>query len=241
MSILLFLLAQSATAAIPPAGPPPTTAPSLPPRLSAAQQRDIDCVATLAIIANDQERGAPGAEDYPLVVERGRTWAGIVGERVMAEAALPREAVRDAILAAVAAQQARVKDVADPAEIVAAQMAICLPLLDAQVPLERQPSLPECAGLLQLAYDEVYAREGLSPVAKDLKTLAFVLESRAREQYLADGYSGSESDVLLTNLRETLRAEAQARAAQGLGDNVDFDHCFTLAAPKPKESSGPHG
>jgi hypothetical protein len=240
MSIFLFLLAQSA-AATPAASPPPAVIAPPPPSLSAEQQRDIDCVATLAIIANDQERGAPGAEDYPLVVERGRTWAGIVGERVMEQSGLPREAVRDAILAAVAAQQARVRDVADPAEIVGAQMAICLPLLDAQVPPERQPSLPECAGLLQIAYDEVYAREGLSSVAKDLKTLAFVLESRAREQYLADGYSSSESDVLLTTLREKLLAAARDRAARGLGDDLDFDHCFALAAPKPNESSGPHG
>ena len=39
----------------------------------------------------------------------------------------------------------------------------------------------QCAIYLRLAFDEVEGREGDSPTARDLKTLAGVLESRARE------------------------------------------------------------
>ena len=52
--------------------------------------------------------------------------------------------------------------------------------------------------MLQIAYEEVHDREGLSKTAQDLKTLATVLDSRARDKMRAEGLSGQESDILLT-------------------------------------------
>lgn len=227
---MLFSLVIAAQAAV-----------ATPPALTEEQQRDIDCVAALAIIANEQQRGIAGSGRWPYVVDRGQTWAGLVGERVMEEAGLSREAVRDLILAAVAGQQAKVEEVADPSIVVDNEMARCLPLLDAAVPPPREPTLPECAAMMQLAYEEVYGREGLSGTAKDLKTFAFVLDSRAREDLYAQGYSGNEADILMTTTREKMLDESKERAAKGLGDNLDFDHCFRLAAPKPKAGGSPHG
>ena len=197
-SLLMLVLSQPAA--------------SQPAPLTEIQSRDLSCVAVLAIIASEQERGVPGALDYPLLAERGATYAGLVGERLMSETGRTREQVREDMLAAVA----------------------CLPLLDAAIPPKPKPDLNQCAGMLQLAYEEVHQREGLSKTAQDLKTLATVLGSRARDKMRAEGLSGQESDILLTRSRELMLAAARQKEARGQGSDLDFDHCFTLAAPEDK-------
>jgi hypothetical protein len=229
MSILpLLLLALSQPASI---APEP---------LDESQRRDLSCVAVLAIIASEQERGVESALDYPLLTKRGATYAGLVGERIMADTGRTREQVREEMLAAVAEQQAMAKDAADPDELVRSEMATCLPLLDSAVPPKPKPDLTQCAGMLQLAYEEVHNREGLSKTAQDLKTLAAVLDSRARDQLRAEGLSGQESDILLTQSREALLSDAKKRASMGKGSDLDFDHCFVLAAPEEKQPRNEH-
>ncbi|ASK88793.1 hypothetical protein [Sphingorhabdus sp. SMR4y] len=213
---------------------------SQPEPLNVNQQQALSCVAVLAIVASEQERGVAGAFDYPLLSERGATYAGLVGEQIMEESGRNREQVRDAMIAAVAERQAVAQEAADPDQAVSGEMAICLPLLDAAVPPRPKPDLTQCAGMLQLAYEEVHDREGLSKTAQDLKTLAAVLDSRARDQMRAEGLSGPESDILLTQSREALLAEARQREARGQGSNLDFEHCFTLAAPEDKQRKYEH-
>ena len=216
----------------------PATMPSVP--LDDNQRRDLSCVAVLAIVASEQERGVESALDYPLLTERGATYAGLVGERIMADTGRTREQVREEMLGAVAEQQALAKNAADPDELVRSEMATCLPLLDATVPPRPKPDLPQCAGMLQLAYEEVHNREGLSKTAQDLKTLATVLDSRARDRLRAEGLSGQESDILLTQSREALLADAKKRESMGKGSDLDFDHCFVLAAPEEKQPRNEH-
>ena len=214
---------------------------SIPPEpLDESQRRDLSCVAVLAIIASEQERGVESALAYPLLSERGATYAGLVGQRIMADSGRTREQVREEILAAVAEQQAMAKNAADPDGRVRSEMATCLPLLDAAVPPRPKPDLTQCAGMLQLAYEEVHKREGLSKTAQDLKTLAAVLDSRARDQLRAEGLSGSESDIILTQGREAMLADARQRQSLGQGSHLDFDHCFVLAAPEQKEPANDH-
>lgn len=224
----ILMLALSQSAAIPPAP------------LDPVQQRDLSCVAILAIIASEQERGIESALAYPLLTERGATYAGLVGERIMDATGRSREQVREEMLAAVEAQQAMAMAAADPEELLRSEMAVCLPLLDAAVPPKPKPDLTQCAGMLQLAYEEVYGREGLSKTAQDLKTLAAVLDSRARDQLRAEGLSGQESDIVLTQSREGMLAEAKQRESLGLGSDLDFDHCFVLAAPEEKQPRNEH-
>lgn len=208
--------------------------------LDESQRRDLSCVAVLAIIASEQERGVESALAYPLLSERGATYAGLVGQRIMADTGRTREQVREEILAAVAEQQAMAQNAADPDRLVRSEMATCLPLLDAAVPPRPKPDLTQCAGMLQLAYEEVHKREGLSKTAQDLKTLAAVLDSRARDQLRAEGLSGSESDIILTQGREAMLADARQREALGQGSNLDIDHCFVLAAPEEKQPRNEH-
>jgi hypothetical protein len=229
MNILsLLILALSQPAPVPPAP------------LDESQKRDLTCVAVLAIVASEQERGIESALAYPLLSERGATYAGLVGERIMADTGRSREQVREEMLAAVAAQQALAKDATDPDDLVRNEMATCLPLLDTAVPPKPQPDLTQCAGMLQLAYEEVHKREGLSKTAQDLKTLAAVLDSRARDRLRAEGLSGQESDIVLTQSREAMLADARKRESQGQGADLDFDHCFVLAAPEDRQPRNEH-
>lgn len=216
----------------------PAASPPVP--LDEIQRRDLSCVAVLAIIASEQERGVESALDYPLLTERGATYAGLVGQRIMDDSGRTKEQVREDILAAVAAQQALGKDAADPDELIRREMATCLPLLDATVPPKPKPDLIQCAGMLQLAYEEVHEREGLSKTAQDLKTLAAVLDSRARDKMRAEGLSGQESDILLTQGREAMLADAKQKKSLGQGSDLDFEHCFTLAAPEDKQRKYEH-
>jgi len=217
-----------------------STSGSLPKPLTDIHKRDLSCVAALAIVASEQERGVVDSFDYPLLEERGRTYAGLVGERVMQETGLTREQVRQQMIAAVDAQQLKVKDVAEPRQVVETEMAKCLPLLDKEVPPKPKPTLNQCAAMVELAYREVYGREGLSKTAQDLKTLAYVLDSRAREALKAEGYSGNESDIVLTQLREEMLTEAKVKEKAGKSSDLDFDHCFKLAAPKDKAPRNDH-
>ncbi|MEO9468271.1 hypothetical protein [Parasphingorhabdus sp.] len=206
--------------------------------LTDEQQRDLSCVAILAIVASEQEKANETALRYPLLADRGAQYAGMVGEAVMAETGRTREQVRAGILEAVASHQARVRQVDTPDDIIAAQMAICMPLLDAVLPPKPKPSLNQCAAMLQLAYEAVYAREKLSKTAQDLKTLAFVLDNRAREELKKNGYSGTESDIILTRIREEM--QNTDRSSNASSDDLDIDHCFALAAPKPKDQKIAH-
>ncbi len=228
----IFLLSMLALSQ--PVADPANSAPSA---LTATHQRDLSCVAAFAIVASEQERGIESALDYPLLTERGRVYAGQIGERVMAETGQTREQVRDAILAAVADHQAKVAKVAEPDQVVTAEMEKCLPLLNSEVAPKPKPTLNQCAGMLQLAYETVYSREKLSKTAQDLKTLAFVLDSRAREKMRGEGKSGSESDIILTQTREEIRAMEQDPNKQAA---LDIDHCFALAAPEKKEQNFEH-
>ncbi|VWX60041.1 hypothetical protein [Sphingorhabdus sp. 109] len=208
--------------------------------LSTDQQQALACVAVLAIVASEQERGVTTALDYPLLAERGATYAGLVGQQIMEDSGRSKEQVRDAMIAAVAERQALAQQAADPDETVGDEMAGCLAMLDAAVPPRPKPDLTQCAGMLQLAYEEVYNREGLSKTAQDLKTLATVLDSRARNKMRAEGLSGQESDIMLTRSREAMLADARERESSGQGSNLDFEHCFTLAAPEDKQRKYEH-
>jgi hypothetical protein len=230
ISLILFAIAQPADS--PPATPTAT--------YTETQQRDLFCVAALAIVASEQQRGVESALAYPLLVERGREYAGRVGERIMAETGQTREQVGNAIKSAVETHQDKAMSADNPDKVVKSAMAKCLPVLDSDIPPKPKPTLGQCAAMLQLAYDEVYRREGLSKTAQDLKTLAFVLDNRAREKMKAEGYSSNEQDIVLTRLREDMLAEAKVKEGAGESSNLDYDHCFALAAPEDKQQKFEH-
>ncbi len=231
-SLLLLLSLQ--TAAVPAAPAAPAPAPVSAPALTPAQREDLTCAAAFAIIASEQARGVTSALAYPTLVVRGRSYFVATAERIVAETATDEDAVGLALTRIVEDLQAQAAQSNDPAGVVDAIMTPCLAKLDAAVPLPPPPSMLQCAIYLQLAFDEVASREGDSATARDLKTLATVLESRARDEMRDEGLSGNEADRRFIETREAIDAREKARAPDDDATDVDFEHCFTLAKPAEK-------
>lgn len=137
----------------------------------------------------------------------------------MAETGRSREQVGQEIRAIAAVQQA--KSAQGSAPLASPAFANCLAMLDQQVP---PPTLNQCAIATALAYEEAYRSGADSNTAADLKNLAATLDLRARAQLRADGYSDSDSDILLEKLRAEMRGQTVAE-----GELVDLDQCIELA------------
>lgn len=101
--------------------------------LNETHMRDIACVAVLGIVADEQRRGIKSTDPLPDVRQTGRRWAGIVGERIMAETGQPRELVAFAMTEAVKAEQNRAGPDKNPASVVQSRLQECLPLMQAEL------------------------------------------------------------------------------------------------------------
>lgn len=213
-------------------------APVAPPALTQTQRDDLTCAAAFAIIASEQERGVTSALAYPTMVTRGRTYFVNTAERIVTETASSDAAIGAALTQIVQQLQSDAAQSNDPAGVVDAIMTPCLEKLDAAVPVPPPPSMLQCAVYVQLAYEEVKGREGDSNTARDLKTLASVLESRARDEMRDAGLSGNEADAKLIETREAAIAKEKARNpgddAQAADGDIDFEACFNMAKPAEK-------
>lgn len=206
------------------------TAPQPRSALTAEQRADLHCAAAFAVAASEQQRGTAAALALPPMAVRGKRFFADMGERVLRETGLTRDAVRDLLVADVAAMQRRAT--VDPDGELTAEVKPCLARLDAAVPPLQVPDLAQCAAILGLAYEEERARGSQSPAARDLQTLAQVLASRARTAAIAGGASGDGADAALEQARAAMRSEAQSRP--GGVDNYAIAHCYDLAAPDAK-------
>ncbi|MEE9432772.1 MAG: hypothetical protein V3V15_00850 [Sphingorhabdus sp.] len=177
----------------------------LPSPLTDTHMRDIRCVATLGLVAHEQRRGIATSMRFPNVMQRGRAYAGIVGERVVKEAGQPKEVVALAIKQAVEDVQGQAIEIAEgggDADVLLSElMTKCLALLDAEVPVEA-PTHDDyrfCAVIIGLAADEVEGREGAESVnAKVMRRLAGQLERKhyraTVDQYFPEESAGSAAD-----------------------------------------------
>lgn len=181
--------------------------------LSPQSVQDIRCVAVLGIVASDQRREATEWADLPAVGRDGERFAGIVGERTMAETGQSREVVRDLILAEVATLR---KSKAIPR----AEVEACITRMALVAPA---PTLPRCAAVTALAADAAREREGVSKAAKDLTALAAVLAYRAR----VEGATAGRSEAQVAG---QIAAERAAAATGGKAQADLLPDCAALAA-----------
>ena len=209
----------------------PLPAGAAPAPLNADQQARVRCVAALAIIANDQQRGVGDWEGYPPLTVRGIKFSDAVAQALMKETGRSHNEVKAQVLAQVSAFQKEAGRAADPAALVREAADPCIVLLDTVVPPPKPPTLPQCAAALSLAFDDVKGREGMSKTAKDLAVFASVLEGRARDEMKAAGKTEAESDIVIGLERERLLAEYKANRKQGTQDKIDFRACFDMAKP----------
>lgn len=231
LALSLVLSGPLAAATAPAASPAPALAPDFA-RLTDEHRAMLQCAAVFAIVASEQEASADTALRYPPLAYRGKEYFVLASTAVMAEAQLPKETVRDLLTADVAALQQRAHGT-DPDAVIAAAVGPCLPRLEATVPPLVTPDLLQCSAIMQVAYEDLHGREGLSPRAQDLSTLASVLSSREKEALQAKGSSGDDADRTIAEAHDKLLAETFS--SDGVGaEKYDIAHCYDLAKPDPK-------
>lgn len=99
--------------------------------LSLEQRMQLRCSAAFAIVASEQQRGAPGAAAWPPLGERGREYFVRASARLMDELGLGREEVAGLLSDEVAGLQLAAAEAADPATHVDGVMRPCLTALEA--------------------------------------------------------------------------------------------------------------
>jgi hypothetical protein len=205
---------------------PAFAASSSAPPLTPEQNERVRCVAALAIVANEQERGVGDWNSLPPLKSRGAHFAGMIGETLTGEGGRTREAVRDSILAAVKTFQTGAESALSPEAVIT-----CIELMNRLDPPPPPPELTECAVMISLAAEQTRKREGFSDNTKLLVTFATVLDSRARAKLRSEGKTESENDVILGLKKEEL---SKAAKSQGKNDELvgpDMAGCLELAKP----------
>lgn len=94
----------------------------------------LRCSAAFGIVAADQARGGPLAQDYPALAVRGREFFVQTGARLMDERKLSRDQVQARMRGEVQKLQAETAATADRGAAMRRVMTPCLSLLDATVP-----------------------------------------------------------------------------------------------------------
>jgi hypothetical protein len=215
--LLLIALPLSALAA----SPPPLS-------LNVEQKEQVRCVAVLAIAANDQLRGAPGWVGFPWLPVRGKRFAGIIGDRLVTETKMTREAIRDSIIGEVAGLQARAAASTNPQPEAQALVRSCIAMMDKVDPPKAPPTLVQCAAMMDLAAKDA----GAADQSKQLANVAAILEGKARDELRAQGKTDNEGDIILGLEKETILAQSKANRAKGEEDDLNFESCFAQAAER---------
>lgn len=197
-----------------------------PPPLTAEQSERVRCVAALAIVASEQQRGVGDWGSLPPLRTRGAHFAETVGQSLTGEWGRTREAVRDAILAAVADFQKGGEAALNPRAVVA-----CIELMDRIDPPPPPPELTECAALVSLTADEMRAKNGFDDTTKLMVTFATVLDSRARAKLRSEGRTEAENDVILGKKKEAFAAVAKQPETNTDLVIPDMSACLELAKP----------
>lgn len=231
MTRLPALAVAASLVAAPLAAQAPPSPPRLP-ELSSELKAELTCSAIFAITAAEQARGEQAAMRYPALKARGREYFVRFGARAMDATGAPRDAIRYLLELEVQRLQKFAEALGNPDAAMERTIAPCLPRLDAAVPPLPKPNLAQCTAIMQLASEEMIAREGLETgQAKDLKILASVLESRQRKAMQEAGRSGNEIDRALAEEHDRMLKEA---VASGPGvEKYDLQVCYDFAKPEP--------
>lgn len=203
--------------------------------LTPSQAGRVKCVATLAIVASEQERGTSEWDDIPPLGERGGRFAQIVAGELR-KAGLSDNEARASVVAAIDAMQREAGASAEPGSLVREAATGCVAMLDKAIPPPKPPTPLQCAAAISLAYEEVKGREGMSKTAKDLDIVASVLDNRARDELRAAGKTEAEADIVIGTEKERLLAEYKAAPEGSRQTEIDFPACFAMAQPSPKAS-----
>lgn len=190
--------------------------------LSDIHQRDIACVAVMALIADDQKRKAEGYDNYPDVQQTGKEWAGIVGERVMEQTGLPQEVVGFAMTEAAKREQDRVATADEPRSVAMNRFLECKPLMDADL-----------AGPITIVEMEPFPEVdwGTDEPAKLLAMRNALMEDLGdahRVRFCRTQLDMARAEIVGREGRDSRDAKAMTRLVEGL-----TSHAATFPLPPP--------
>jgi hypothetical protein len=233
LGILALASATIAQAATPAAQAVQAPAPDFS-RLTEDHKAALRCAAAFAVVATEQQRGEKTALGYPPLAFRGKEYFVRIAAQVMDQTGLARDVVRGLLVQDVAEMQQQAGAISDPDGEIKLVMRPCLDRLEKLVAPLKTPDLLECSAILTIAAAEVHAREGMTPTAADLTTLATVLTTRAREVQIANGKSGNEADTAVELTHDRMVAENAPGAVGGGVNQYDIAHCYDLSKPSAK-------
>ena len=209
----------------------PVPAQAAPLALGAEQTAQVRCVAVLAIVANEQQRGEGDWSGSPALAIRGAKFSDLVASALMKETKRSSQEARAEVLAQLSVLQAESAQAADSAATLREVAGPCIVMLDRFVPPPKRPTLPQCAAALTLAFEDEKAHQGMSASARTLAVFSSALDGRAREELKAAGKTEAESDVVMGLEREKLLMEFKKHHKKGAQDKIDFQSCFDMARP----------
>lgn len=236
-SIGLALAALATTAQAAPPAPQFTPTPGPAPdfsKLTEDHKAALRCAAAFAIVATEQARGEKEAIAYPPLAYRGKEYFVRVSAQVMEQAGLSRETVKGLLVQDVSEMQQQAAAYPEPAAELRLVMRPCLDRLEKLVAPLKQPDLLECSAIMAIAADEIHQREGMTPAAADLRTLATVLTARAREAEITRGSSGNQADAAIELAHDRMVRLTAPGAPGGGADAYDIARCYELAKPSPR-------
>lgn len=211
----------------------PTPVTAAPAPLSKPLQARIRCVAALAIVQSDKERGVEKWDEYPDFSDRGLRFANMVRAELVKTAGRTDAAAKQEIVGAIGTLQKQAR-ASNGDTLITALAAPCVAMLDKAIPPRPQPSLTQCAAAVGLAHQEVSTEEGSqSKTARDLAIYATLLDGKARAALRAQGKTETETDRIMGLEKERLMAEYKAAKGKGRTDGLDYRACFAMARPTP--------
>lgn len=215
---------------------PAIFAAATPAPLNSDQTERLRCIAALAIIASDQQGGGSNWPTFPPLARRGAHFAEKMGQAVIAETGRSKEQVRDAILAEVAALQAK------PGNSATTALGLtCFALMNELDPAPPPPERPYCAALASSAYDSVRAAEGNSGRAQSLGNISAMLAASARDELIEQGKAATEADAIVAEARAKLVRDSESLRAAGKSETADLEPCLELLQPPAGAKSNAKG
>lgn len=212
----------------------PALASAAPPPLD--RKAELRCVATLALVAYDQQRSAPGWDGFPDLTRRGAHFAGVVQRRL--SPALSEDGYRKAVRAEIEALQAEAVKADDPELLAHGAARECMALADAIDPPPVEPSTARCAALSAIAYQDMKAKVGETNEATAMMVLASVLDSEARKEWRTAGKTEAENDVLMGVEREAVAKTSPDDAEAVYRNGEELKLC--MASVRPQLEKKPH-
>ncbi len=202
------------------------------------ETKDLRCVAALALVAFDQERGAPGWEGFPDLTLRGAHFADVVRVQLARASGHNDGEIKSAVRAQIARLQEEAVAAKDPQASAHGLVRDCMVRADRIDPPPAEPSMLRCAALAAIAHQDLRARDGPNDAVTAMAMLAAVLESEARKELRAGGKTGPESDAALGHERESVAQTAPDDRERVTRNGEELRLCMGLV--KPPSGDSPH-